>query len=164
MTNFKVYKKTLSFSFVAFLVDLLAFLAFVGLTTAGFFLAYQGDAGRGLIGLLIGLLVGIAAASLINIFITNRIKCAQICMMTKGVTEGELPDHTYKEGMHEMKGKFGKITAFYFITSAIKGIFRQIGRAMTKLGQAVGGDVGGSVASAIDTGVQILIGYLCDCC
>jgi len=164
MTNFKVYKKTLSFSFLGFLIDTLGFAAVIGLATLGFFIGYNGETARGLIGLIIGFIVGIAVASLISIFIANRVKCAQICMMTKGVSEDSLPDHTFKEGMHEMRGKFGKITAFYFITNAIKGIFRQIGRTMTKVGQAVGGDVGGSVASAIDTGVQILIGYLCDCC
>ena len=164
MTNFQVYKKTLSFSLVEFLVDLLAFALFGGCCVAGFFIADRTESSAGLIGLVIGFLLGIVIAVLISIFISNRIKAAQIAMMTKGVTEGELPDHTYKAGMQEIKGRFGKITLFFVITNAIKGVFRQIGRTMTKVGQAVGGDVGGGIASAIDTGVQILIGYLCDCC
>ena len=73
-------------------------------------------------------------------------------------------DDFFKEGFKEIKGRFGKITAFFAITWAIKGIFRQIGRGVNKLGTAVGGQVGDTVTSAIDSAIQVLIGYLCDCC
>ena len=165
MSNFQVYKKTLPFSLFSFLFDLLGFLVVVGLATAGFFIfANGGDAGMGILGLILGLILGGVLAFLINLFITNRIKSAQIAMMTKGVSEDNLPDHTFKAGMQEMKGKFGKITAFLFITNAIKGIFRQVGKAINALGTAVGGNTGNVVTSTINTGVEILIGYLCDCC
>ena len=164
MTNFQVYRKTLSFSLVQFLVDMLAFFIVAGAATAGFFMFQkQGDT-NAVIGLAVGLLIGIVLAVLISIFITNRIKAAQIAMMTKGVVDGELPDHTYKAGFQEIKGRFGKITAFFAITWAIKGIFRQIGRGVNKLGTAVGGQVGDTVTSVIDSAVQTLIAYLCDCC
>ena len=52
----------------------------------------------------------------------------------------------------------------FFITNAIKGIFRQIGRGINRIGTAVGGDAGNAVTSAIDSAIQTLIGYLCDCC
>lgn len=164
MTNFQVYRKTLSFSLVQFLVDMLAFFIVAGAATAGFFMFQkQGDT-NAVIGLAVGLIIGIVLAVLISIFITNRIKAAQISMMTKGVVDGELPDHTYKAGFQEIKGRFGKITAFFAITWAIKGIFRQIGRGVNKLGTAVGGQVGDTVTSVIDSAVQTLIAYLCDCC
>ena len=164
MTNFQVYRKTLSFSFVRFLVDMLAFFIVAGAATAGFFMFQKSGDVNAVIGLGVGLLIGIVLAVLINIFITNRIKAAQIAMMTKGVVDGKLPDHTYKAGFDEIKGRFGKITAFFAITWAIKGIFRQIGRGVNKLGTAVGGDVGNSVTSVIDSAIQTLIEYLCDCC
>jgi hypothetical protein len=50
------------------------------------------------------------------------------------------------------------------VTGAIKGIFRQLGRNMTKVGKAVGGNVGEGITSAIDSAIQVLVGYLCDCC
>ena len=164
MTNFQVYKKVLSFSLVHFAVDLLAFIVFAGCCTAGFFIGNNGMDSHALIGLAIGAIVGIILMILINVFIGNRIKAAQIAMMAKGVTENSLPEHSFSEGFKEIKGRFGKITAFYFITGAIKGIFRQITRVINQLGKALGGKTGDAITSAIDTGVQILLGYLCDCC
>ncbi|MBP5574628.1 MAG: hypothetical protein J6X50_02655 [Bacilli bacterium] len=163
MTNFQVYKKTLSFSLLEFLVGLLSLVIALGIASAGFFI-FNSSIDKALIGLAIGLLIGIIVAALINVFVTNRIKAAQIAMMTKGVTEDALPDHTFKEGFVEIKGRFGKITAFYFITNAIKGIFRQIGRGVNRVGTAVGGQAGNTVTSAIDSAVQTLVSYLCDCC
>lgn len=163
MTNFQVYRKTLSFSLVHFLVDILALLVLGGSATAGFFIANQ-SIDMALLGLAIGFVVGAILASLINIFIGNRVKAAQIAMMTRGVTEDAMPEHTYKEGFNEIKGRFGKITVFFFITNAIKSIFRQIGRGINRIGTAIGGQAGDTVTSAIDSAIQTLIGYLCDCC
>ncbi len=163
MTNFQVYRKTLSFSFVEFLASLLGLFIVAGSATAGFFIANNFN-DMAIVGLVLGLIIGAILASLVNIFITNRIKAAQISMMTKGVNEGQLPDHTFKEGFVEIRGRFGKITVFFFITNAIKNIFRQLGRAINRLGTAVGGQVGDTVTSAIDSAIQVLIGYLCDCC
>ncbi len=163
MTNFQVYRKTLSFSALEFLVDLLA-LALVGGFSAGGFLIFNGSNDKALIGMAVGFVIGVILAVLINIFLSNRIKAAQIAMMVKGVTEGNLPDQTFKAGFEEIRGRFGKITAFFFITNAIKGIFNQLGRAINKLGTALGGDVGNGVTSAINAAVQTLISYLCDCC
>lgn len=160
MTNFQVYRKTLSFSFVMFLTELLALLVFLGCCVAGFFIFTS----MPLIGLLIGFVVGLLAIIPINIFLVNRVKAAQIAMMTKGVNEDALPDHTFKEGFNEIKGRFGSITVFFLITRAIKGIFQQIGRSINRIGTAIGGDVGNGVTSAIDSAIQTVIGYLCDCC
>lgn len=162
MTNFQVYKKTLPFSLIMFLVGIASLLVMAGFMTAGYFVAEQ--MGHALVGLVIGFILGIIAIILINIFINNRIKAAQIAMMTKGVTEDSLPENTFKEGFNEIKGRFGKITAFFFITNAIKGVFRQLGKALTGAGRMVGGQAGESVASMVDSAIQTLIGYLCDCC
>ncbi|MCR4911290.1 MAG: hypothetical protein K5925_02040 [Bacilli bacterium] len=164
MTNFQVYRKTLSFSLLEFLVDMFALAVLAGCCTAGFFIADNTPSSRALIGLVIGLVVGIILDVLISVFISNRIKAAQIAMMTKGVTEDELPDHPFHAGFQEIRGRFGAITAFFFITNAIKGIFRELGRAINQLGTAIGGDVGNGITSAIDSAVQTLISYLCDCC
>ena len=164
MTNFQVYHKTLPFSLMMFVFDLLALVLVIGLAAAGFFMLIGTSPEAAVIGLIVGLILGIVGASLVNIFLTNRMKAAQIAMMVKGVTEDALPDHTFSAGLEELKGRFGKITLFFFITRAIRNLFNQIGRGVTKIGQAVGGDVGGGVASAVDSAIQTVIGYLCDCC
>ena len=166
MTNFQVYKKILSFSLVNFLVDILSLAQFIGFCTLGFIIGMKAssDGAIALLGLGIGFILGIVVSVLINIFLKNRIKAAQIAIMVKGVTEGNLPEHAFKEGFNEIKGRFGRITAFFFITNAIKGIFNQLGRTINKIGTALGGQTGNTITSVIDSAVQTLIGYLCDCC
>ena len=163
MTNFQVYRKTISFSLLMFVVDLLIIGVIGGCATAGFFIANDAT-DKALIGLVIGFVVGIILGALISIFVVNRIKAAQIAMMTRGVTEDSLPDRSFKAGFEEVKGRFAKITLFFFITNAIKSVFRQLGRGITNIGTAIGGNVGGSIGSTIDSAIQTLIGYLCDCC
>ena len=163
MTNFQVYRKTLLFSIVEFLIGLLALAILLGACTAGYFIMNkQND--MALVGLIIGFVIGIIIVVLINIFITNRIKAAQIGMMAKGVVDGKLPDNVFREGLAEVRGRFAKLTLFFMVMGAIKGMFRQLGRAINKLGTAVGGQVGDGVTSAIDSAIQIVIGYLADCC
>ncbi len=163
MTNFQVYRKTLSYSLVMFLVDIIKLVILVGFTILGFVL-FEKFFGLGLAGLPVGLLVAIIAVVLITIFVSNRIKAAQIAMMAKGVTENALPDHTFKEGFKEVKERFGSITVFFFVTNAIKRIFRQLGRTINRIGSAIGGQTGNTITSVIDSAVQTLIAYLCDCC
>lgn len=164
MTNFQVYKKTLSFSFLNFLVDLLGLGVVGGAATAGFFIVNNGSNSRGFVGLVIGLLIGCLLLLPISIFLSNPIKAGQISMMTKGVTEDALPDHPFNAGMKEARSRFGSITAFYLISSAIKGVFNQLGRTINRIGTAIGGNVGNGITSAIDSAIQTLIAYLCDCC
>ena len=163
MNNFHVYKKTLVFSFIRFFLGLLSLLILAGAIIGGFFIMEKVN-NKGLIGLAIGLVVGVIVCILINIFVDNRFQAAQIGMMATGVADGKLPDHIVSAGLKEVKGRFAKLTLFFMVTGAIKGIFRQIGNGLNKVGRAVGGDVGEGVTSAINTGIQILIGYLCDCC
>lgn len=166
MTNFQVYKKTLSYSLVMFGLSLLALAILAGIMSGGYFLfdKYLKTDGDGLIGLAVGFVVGIIFLILFNIFVTNRIKAAQIAMMTKGVVDDKLPEHTFKEGFKEVKGRFGKLTLFFMVTGAIKGIFRQLGRNINRVGRAVGGKTGESITSIIDSAIQTLVAYLCDCC
>lgn len=163
MNNFQVYKRTLVFSFIRFFLGLLCLAVLAGLTIGGFFIMEKTN-NKGLIGLAIGLVVGIIICVLVNIFVDNRFKAAQIGMMATGVVDGKLPDHIVSAGLGEVKGRFAKLTLFFMVTGAIKGIFRQIGRGLDKLGRAVGGDVGEGITSAINTAIQILLEYLCDCC
>ena len=163
MSNFKVYRKILSFSFVMFLIDLVGLAAIVGGAIGGYFIM-NNKTDQALIGMGVGFLIGVIIAALISYLITNRFKAAQLAIIAKGVADGKLSDHPFKEGLESVKGRFGKITAFLFVASAIRGMFRQIGRVINRIGTAVGGDVGNSVTSAINAAVDILLGYLIDCC
>ena len=164
MTNFQVYKKTLPFSFLSFGLGLISFAVLVGCCVAGYFIGGQ-PAQRALIGLAIGLVVGVIFAIAFDYLVLNRVKAAQIAMMTKGVADDKLPeDHIIQAGYAEVRGRFAKISAFFFVTNIIKGMFRQIGRLTTQVGTMIGGEAGGAVGSAIDGAVQTLLGYLCDCC
>ena len=85
-------------------------------------------------------------------------------MMTKGVAEGKLPTNVVAEGRKIVKERFTTVAAYFAITSAIKGIFRQISNAITAAGQAIGGNNGGAVGSAVGGVVETIVAYLCDCC
>lgn len=163
MTNFQVYKKTLSFSFISFFIGIFELVLVSGLSIGGYFVMNQSN-DKAIAGLAIGFLLSIALVVLIHIFIVNRIKAAQVGMMAKGVVDGKLPDKIVSSGWADVKGRFASLTLFFMVIGAIKGAFRQVGRTANRVGTIVGGDVGGGITSAIDGAIQVLIGYLSDCC
>ena len=163
MSNFQVYKKTFLFSLVYFGVGLVSLAIVVGFATGGFFI-FNSATDRALIGMFVGLLIGIAIAVAIDYLVLNRIKAAQIGMIAIGVADDKLPEHTFKEGFKLVKGRFAKLTLFFMIMRAIKGIFNQIGRGVNSAATAVAGQAGDVVSSTINSAVQTVISYLCDCC
>ena len=163
MTNKEIYRKTLTFSLRKLIIDLIALAAVGGFCTLGFILMEKYN-GEGLPGLLIGLIVGVIIVAIILHYIGYTYKAGQIAMMTKGITEGALPDNVYKEGRKAVKERFATVAVFYLVTNAIRGIFNALSRGVSAVGKAVGGEKGGQVADAINSAIQILIGFLCDCC
>lgn len=163
LDNKQIYKATLGFSYRRFLWDFLAFLVFAGCVVGGFFIAENGF-NKGLIGLAIGAVLGIIVVYVILKFVAYAYKAGQIAMMTKGVTEDQLPTDIVAEGKKVVKQRFATVAAYFAITSAIKGVFRQISNAITAAGQAIGGNNGGAVGSAIGGVVETIVAYLCDCC
>ena len=163
MDNKEVYKKTLTFSIRRFLWDLGSLIVLVIFAAAGFLIADNLKA-NGLIGLGIGIVIAIIIIAIASHFISYVFKAGQIAMMTKGVTEGKLPDDVYGEGKKVVKERFLTVAGFYAATSAIKGIFNQIGRGITAIGNAIGGDNGSAIGSAISSIIQTIVSYLCDCC
>lgn len=163
MDNKAIYKKTLVFSIKRFLWDAMSFAVIILVATAGFFIADKA-ASNGLIGLAVGVIVGIIIVAIASHFISYVFKAGQIAMMTKGVAEGKLPEDVYGEGKKIVKEKFVTVAAYYAVTGVIKGIFNEIGNAITALGKAVGGNNGGAVGGTIAGAIQTVVGYLCDCC
>ena len=163
MDNKAIYKKTIGFSLWRVLWDLLATVAFFGFIAAGVVIADKA-ANQPLIGLAIGAVLGGVAAWLILHFVAYTYKAGQIAMMTEGVTTGKLPENTIAAGRKVVKERFATVTAYYFVTGAIKGIFQQIGNGITAVGQAVGGDSGGAIGGTVSGIINTIVAYLCDCC
>ncbi len=163
MDNKQIYKKTLGFSLRRVFWDIISVVLLLGAGTLGYFLGEK-YAQNGPIGLLIGAVIGVVALILITRFISYALKAGQIAMMTRGVAEGELPDDVIREGKKVVKERFATVAAFFAITGVIRGIFNQIGRGITKLGESIGGDTGGAIGGAVSSVMQTIINYLCDCC
>ncbi len=163
MDNMAVYKKTLGFSLRRLGWDVLSVLILCALCVAGFMIGETASE-NGLIGLLIGLVIGVVILVILLRWVSYKYKAGQIVMMTRGVTEGALPDDVISEGKKVVKERFATVAAFYAITSVIKGIFNEISRALTKLGESVGGDSGSTVSSVISSVISVVVSNLCDCC
>ena len=163
MDNMAVYKKTLGFSLRRMLWDLLAIIVLAGCCVLGFVVADK-STNKGLIGLLVGALVAIAIIVVLMRWVSYKYKAGQIAMMTRGVTEGTLPDDVIGEGKKVVKERFVTVAAFFAVTGIIKGIFNEIGRAITRLGESIGGDTGSAVGGAVSTVITTIVNYLCDCC
>ena len=72
MTNYQVYKKTLSFSFISFFAGIIELVLVIGLSVGGYFLMDKSN-DMAIIGLVIGLIIGLVLVALIHIFVINRI-------------------------------------------------------------------------------------------
>jgi hypothetical protein len=163
MNNKEIYKRTLGFSLRRVLWDILSLVLLLGAGTLGFFFGEK-FVNNGPVGLVIGGIVGIVLVFIVVRFASYMLKAGQIAMMTRGVTEGELPDNVVAEGKKVVKERFATVAIYFAITRAIKAIFSQLGRGVTKLGESIGGDTGGAVGSTISSIMQTIVAYLCDCC
>ena len=156
MDNKQLYKKTFGFSLRRLLWNVISVLVFFGLCAAGFGIGSAFKNGD-VIGLIIGGIVGIIVVVFITRFVSYTFKAGQIAMMTRGVVEGSLPDNVVAEGKKTVKERFATVAVYYAATRAIKGVFRQLGRAITRLGEAIGGDTGGTVGSTVSSVIQVVI-------
>lgn len=163
MNNKEIYRKTIGFSVRRLVWDILAFILLGALTLGGFYIADK-TAGNGTPGLLIGLLAGLIAVGIFLRYISYTYKAGQIAMITRAVTEGSLPDDVVAEGKRTVKERFATVAAYFAVTRVIRGIFQQIGRGITSVGESIGGDKGGTVGSVISAAIQTVVAYLCDCC
>ena len=97
MDNMAVYTKTIGFSLRRLGWDFLSLLILAAASGAGFLIADK-TTNKGLIGLAIGLVIGIVILVVIVRWTSYQYKAGQIAMMTRGVTEGSLPDDVIGEG------------------------------------------------------------------
>ena len=163
MDNKTIYKKTLVFSLKRVFWDVVCIAVILGFATLGYFiLSRMGQ--NGYIGLAIGAIVGLIPVIIILRFVSYSLKAGQIAMITRAVTEGELPDNVVGEGKKVVRERFATVAIYYAATRVIKGIFNQIGQGISRVGQAVGGNAGGAVGDAVGSAIRTLVNYLCDCC
>jgi len=163
MTNKQIYSKTIVFSVRKLFFSLICILVVAALAVGGFAILEK-TSDNGLIGLGIGAVLGIIIVAILAHFLAYTYQAGQIAMMTKALTEGELPEDVYGEGKRMVKERFLTVVGFYAVTNAIKGIFNQLGKLLSGAGEAIGGDTGRGIADAINFGIQVVIGFLSDCC
>lgn len=163
MTNKEIYQKTIRFSVYRLLWDVLIFLALALLVGGGYLVAEKWR-DQGLIGMGIGLVIGIIVVAVGLRYVSYTWKAGQIAMMTRAVTEGDLPEDVIGEGRKVVHERFLTVAAYYAATGVIKGIFNQLGQAISGLGKKLGGDSGEAIGSAISSAIQVVVAYLCDCC
>ena len=163
LSNLQIYGKTLPIFLLGFVIDLFALAIMAGTGTGGYFI-FGGNGGMAIFGLIIGLVVGGVLAFLFSAFVGNIFHAAAIAITEKALLENTVDKPVVSNGLKLAKSRFGSITGFFFLSSGIKAAFRQLGRAITGFGGAVGGQAGSSVGGAIDSAIQSLVGYLSDCC
>lgn len=163
LTNKEVYKKTLGFSIRQLIWDIISIIIFVVISGVGFVIA-ESTLNKGLIGLGIGIVVGGIVLAIISRYISYSYKAGQIAMMTKGVTGDNLEGDVVGEGKRIVKERFATVAAYFAVTGVIKSIFNQLGKAITSVGQSIGGDTGSAVGGTISSVINTIVAYLCDCC
>lgn len=163
MSNKEIFSRTFGFSVRRFFFGILSFIVAAAICVLGYMIGEK-VLQKGLIGLAIGAVIGLIVLIILLRYVAYSCKAAQIAMMTRAVTTGELPDDVIAEGKRVVKSRFRTVAVYFALTGAIRGIFSQIGNALTKAGQKIGGDTGGSIGSAISAIISVIIAYLCDCC
>jgi len=163
MTDKEIYKRTLVFSVRALLFDILALILFIACPTVGFILGNRIQE-KGAIGLLIGLVIGIIALAAILRFVAYQYQAGQVAMMTRGITENELPDDIIAAAKQAVRERFVTIAIYFLAVNAVKGLFNRLGSVITNVGRSVGGSTGSAVGSVVSSVIQTIISYLCTCC
>ncbi|MCI1723609.1 MAG: hypothetical protein LKM41_12650 [Lachnospiraceae bacterium] len=158
LSNGAIYRRTFCFSWARLLLQVICLVILFASGAVGFLVS-----GQKAVGLGIGALVGIVIWIILNHFLGYLLKAGQIAMMTKGVTEDELPEHVFQAGKQAVKENFLTVAAYYAVTGIIGGIFHEITRGINALGK-MGGSGGTEVADTISSVIQVVVSYLEECC
>ena len=77
------------------------------------------------LGVGVGLVVGLVVLIILLRWVSYKYKAGQIAMMTKAVTDDELPQDVIGEGKKVVKERFLTVAAYFAVTKVIKGIFNR---------------------------------------
>ena len=171
MTNAQIYRKTLPIALLRMLLCFAVFLVTAALPVIAFLLTINGERNVCVIATSVALIVGIVILCLAGRYLGYLFKAGQIAMITKGVTEGELPEHIVEAGKEAVKSRFGTATVYFFLRSAISTITSQLTKGLSAAGAAIGSlggesgkKAGGAVGDAIGIAVAVVLEYVNYCC
>ena len=166
LSNKDIYKGIFTFSVRRLIFGIICIVILGGLSTLGFLIANKliEMNGAGLLGLGAGVVVAIIVILILSHFFMYVIEAGSIAVITEAVVTDKLPENPWEYGKSVVKSRFTTIAAYYAVTSVIKGLFHELGNAITNLGKNVGGDAGQTVGSVISTIINTVVAYLCDCC
>ncbi|MDO4548606.1 MAG: hypothetical protein Q4D04_10935, partial [Clostridia bacterium] len=172
MNNGQIYLKTFRFSIYRLLLGLAGIIVAALITMAGYYITLPMPTDTNVIVTGISLIVGLIACWLISRYGGYLFKAGQIAMITRGVTEGELPDNVVSEGIAAVKSRFLTVNVYFAITSAISGISNQITRGLNAITGALGGLSGNDdtknvvqgVGAVISLFISIVLEYVNYCC
>lgn len=163
MSNREIYGKTLPFSLFRILLSFATILVCAGIVFLGFTLTKNNDS------LTIPVTTGAAILAIILYAVVAHyggylLRAGQIAMIARGVADGKLPDNVVATGRAAVKERFGTVSAFFIVTSIIRGIGRQVQRGLSLLTGAAGNDTVRGIGDTISALVSTVIRYASDCC
>lgn len=171
MKNREIYAKTLRFSLLQILVDLLGLLIAIAIPAVAF-LVTRGKEDVCVAATAICAVVGIVAGLLFAKYAGYLFKAGQIAMVTQAVATGQLPENVVEAGKQAVKSRFLTANVYFGLTSLISGINAQLTRGITgateTLGKMTGNDNAGGVVEGIGAAISIFISvvleYISCCC
>lgn len=164
MTNFGIYKKTLCFSLIKILVAIVGLGIAVGVTLLVYYLSGGNNDEARLLYTGGGAVVGLIIYGTIMHFASYLLVAGHIAMITRGVTENELPEHVFKEGVAMVKARFVTVTVYFALLRITRGISNQITRGLSFLADTTDNDAVGIVVAIINIIVSIVLTYINYCC
>ncbi|MDD3334548.1 MAG: hypothetical protein PHI98_03415 [Eubacteriales bacterium] len=167
MKNGAIYSKTLKFSLLRLLIGVLGIAAAALITYVGYLCGKSLDDTTHLLVTGICLVVGMVVFGLIVHYLGYMLKAGQIAMITRGVTEGTLPEDVVAEGKAAVKKRFVTANVYFLIESGIKAITSQITSGLNTLTSAASGNdkgVLGTIASLVMMFINIVLEYVNYCC
>lgn len=164
MTNIAIYKKTLVFSLLKILIAVVGLAIAAGVTLLAYTLSGGNSDEAKLLYIGGGAVVGLIIFGVIMHFASYLVVAGHIAMITKGVTENELPEHVIKEGAAVVKSRFATVAVYFALLRITRGISNQITRGLNFLADSTGNDAVGIVVAVIDILVSIVLTYINYCC
>ena len=162
MTNSEIYRRTLRFSIMRLVRNIVGVVALVAVPLAAFVAVGMAGLDEGIQAAAAGLafLVVLIAFAVIVHFGGYLLIAGQVAMITKGVAEGSLPDDVYAEGKRAVKRNFARAAAFYGIWNITKAITNEISSGMNALARAADGENTTGPASIIAGIVSAVVGVV----
>ena len=166
--NFEIYRRTLRFSIMRFVLTIVGILIVVALPLITFFATSAAglEEGTSLIATGAALAVGFIIFVLVARYCGYLYTAAQVAMITEGVAHGSLPDDVCKAGKQAVKKRFATSSVYFALWSITKAITNEISAGLNALSRTVEGDKPGPlgvIAGIVSAVVSVVLEYLNYC-